>query len=481
MALTERGRVAGAVLGVALGVGGLGALRVATAVGAPSDPSAGVDVSYPTVATPLLSARRAPRVLTDAVARSRLDAALQAAVAGQNACAAVALPGRPGGRLLAAVDADHDLTPASTLKLVTAVTAIERLGADHRFATVARSVAPPDSDGVVRGDVALVGSGDPTLATPRYEEYVRSTPRLAADPLTALQGIVDQFRAAGVTRVDGAIVGDGTRFSGPEYLDAWKASYRSEGQVGPISALTVNHGFGAFPPPEPVDDAAAYAAGQLTILLERAGIAVAAESRSGSVGATTVDLAVLRSPPLSEIVAGMLTASDNTTAEMLLRATAFADGATPDTPGGTAIAVETLTGLGVSDTTDARMVDGSGLARDDRVSCRLLIDTLLAADANGFGAVVDGLADAGMSGTLATRFVGHPLAGRLHAKTGQLDGVAALAGMIDSATGGPPIWFAFVTNGEFSTTDGQARQQRVAEAVASYPDSPPADALAPAP
>lgn len=478
--MTGRGRAAGAVVGVVLTVAGAGALRAATAIGAAADPT-DTAARVAKVSTPLLSARRVPLVLTDAVARTRLDVALRAAVAGQHACAVVGLSGPPGRGALADVDADLELAPASTLKLVTAFAALERLGPTHRFATVAVATAAPDADGVVGGDVTIIGSGDPTLATPRYEDYVRSTPRLAADPLTPLQGIVDQFRTAGIRRIDGAIVGDGTRFAGPEYLDVWKASYRSEGQVGPISALTVNHGYAAFPPPAPVDDAAAYAADQLTILLDRAGIAVGGESRSGRAAANTVELAALHSPPLRDIVAGMLTSSDNTTAEMLLRAAAAEGRPTADTPTGAVIAVETLAAAGVTDTADARLFDGSGLARDDRVSCRLLLDTLLAADAHGFEAVVDGLADAATTGTLATRFVGHPLAGRLHAKTGQLDGVAALAGIIDSPTGGPPVWFAFISNGDFSTTDGQVRQQRVAEAIATYPDTLPPDELVPAP
>lgn len=56
------------------------------------------------------------------------------------------------------------MPPASTLKAITALYALEKLGADHRFAT--RLVATgPVSGGVVQGDLVLAGGGDPTLST----------------------------------------------------------------------------------------------------------------------------------------------------------------------------------------------------------------------------------------------------------------------------------------------------------------------------
>lgn len=65
---------------------------------------------------------------------------------------------------LEARGADRLMPPASTLKAITTLYALERLGADHRFAT--RLVATgPVSGGIVQGDLVLAGGGDPTLST----------------------------------------------------------------------------------------------------------------------------------------------------------------------------------------------------------------------------------------------------------------------------------------------------------------------------
>ncbi len=122
--------------------------------------------------------------------------------------------------------------------------------------------------------------------------------------------------------------------------------------------------------------------------------------------------------------------------------------------------------------------DGSGLAPSDRVTCETLIGALALASRPGFTAIDAGLAVAGRSGTLATRFVGDPLAGQLRAKTGQIAGVVGLVGVVDDDE---HLRFAFLANGNFGEAAGQALQARVARAVASYPDAPDPNVLVPAP
>jgi D-alanyl-D-alanine carboxypeptidase len=92
--------------------------------------------------------------------------------------------------------------------------------------------------------------------------------------------------------------------------------------------------------------------------------------------------------------------------------------------------------------------------------------------------VVDaGYADAGQTGTLALRFVETSLQGVLHAKTGQLNGVVGLAGVLDATPTRPEIRFAFLANGSFDQDGGQALQVALVETLASYPESPTADDL----
>ena len=301
LALTRRGRAVCAIGGaVLLGSGAVG-LRGAVA----SDGAAHAPFDAASPRTALFSARRVPEFWRSEAAARRLTVGLRETVAGTSACIAADAGGAP-----IAIDATTTLAPASTLKLATAVTVLALRGESFRFRTEVRG-RTPDVSGVIAGDLHLVGGGDPTLATPRYEDWVRATPRFAADPVTPLQGLVDALVDAGVTRVDGSVVGYGGRYAGPAFLPEWKPNYRTEGQVGPIGALTVNHGFGEFPPPTPVDDPARYAAEQLTTLLDRAGITVTGAARSEAAAQPPADpdaalLATIDSPPLRDIVAGML-------------------------------------------------------------------------------------------------------------------------------------------------------------------------------
>ena len=67
---------------------------------------------------------------------------------------------------------------------------------------------------------------------------------------------------------------------------------------------------------------------------------------------------------------------------------------------------------------------------------------------------------------MKTRFAGSPLAGRLRAKTGTLDNVVGLAGVIDDPTNER---FALLANGNFSLAGGQALQEAVMRPIAAAP------------
>ncbi len=465
MALTRRGRRASLALGVVLiGAAILIGKRAATV----DTPQVGESVVDP-VAVALFAPRRIPDFWRARLAGVNLDRRVAAAVPASGSCVMVTVDGVPIGR----AGSNDALAPASTMKILTGLAALEVLGADHRFVTQLRG-NEPDADGVITGDVVFVGGGDPTLATPRYEEYVRGNDRFRTDPLTSLQTLVDPLVARGVTQIDGNIVGDGTRYSGPTYLPSWKPNYRDEGQVGPIGALNVNHGFVDFPPPVPTDDPSAYAAEQLLTLLDRSGIEVRGDAIGASVAVTAESNPIVEvvSPTVRDIVAGMLTSSDNTTAEMLTREIALATDRPPTTTAGTEAIAEAMERRAVR-TDRLSALDGSGLSPESRLTCGTLIDAVNVADPT----IDEGYADAAESGTLAVRFVGSPFAGELHAKTGQLNGVVGLAGILDGSGARPEIRFAFLANGDFDQDGGQSLQAAVVEALSTYPEAPPVDEL----
>ena len=124
------------------------------------------------------------------------------------------------------------------------------------------------------------------------------------------------------------------------------------------------------------------------------------------------------------------------------------------------------------------LVDGSGLDRGNRLTCNLLVRTLGLAAKPGFETLFDGLPVAGQSGTLIDQMLGTPLQGKLRAKTGSLDGVAGLTGIIDV---GPTVRFAVIQTGDFNESVAPSLRRKAASVIGTFPDAPPADTLVPAP
>ena len=445
--MTRRGRTAARILALVLVAGAVACLLA----GLRDDrPALAEPAGDPTsAATPLLSARRIPYVFVDAVTEARLQASLDTFAAPYTACIAVDDAAGP----LARVRADQGLAPASTTKLLTAAAALHVLGPDHTFVTRASTDAA--------GNLYVTGAGDPVLTTPAYEARVRDTPRTATDPITPLSALADSIAASGVTSVN-AVVGDGSRHDDVPFLSEWKASYVDD--VGALSALTVDDGFAGT---TRVDDPALLAAQQLAAMLRARGITVG-DATTGTTPEGATEVGSVTSPPLADLVAGMLTSSDNLTAELLTREVGLARGGDGSTAAGTSAIVDALAELGVpTGALDVR--DGSGLAPTNRVTCDAILGALALGSRPEFAAIDRGLAVAGQSGTLVNRLRGDPLEGVLRAKTGQIDDVAGLAGIVDDAE---HLRFAFVVNDDFTTAGGQALQVELARLIAAYPDAP---------
>lgn len=444
------------------------------ALGAGGDPDQ--DPTAAPLATPAWSIRRVPQPVVDTVGAQRLQSGLDAELGGVEHCVVVTTGN--GGTVLAARNADGPLIPASSQKLFTAAAALEVLGPESRFQTTVVAPAPPDGGRV--DQLWLVGGGDPVLATPEFAAELANEPFYEQTDVvtTSLVELADAVVAAGVRQVPGGVHGDDSRYETVRYLPTWSDTYRTGGQVGPLGALTVNDGYQVLnPTPEPVDDPAIFAASELTRLLEERGVEVGAGAGRSTAPADASVVAAVESRPLVDIVGGLLRSSDNLTAELLVREIGLQVAGEGTTAAGTAAIGATLDELGVP-VEGLVLVDGSGLDRGDRATCGALVATLDVGERPGFTVLWDGLAVAGEAGTLRPRLQGSPLQGRLRAKTGALEGVSALAGLVDL---GRPLRFAFLGAGGFSEAEGLALRERVAGIVAAFPDAPPPDALMPAP
>ncbi|MEY2425822.1 MAG: hypothetical protein QOI61_1394, partial [Actinomycetota bacterium] len=311
----------------------------------------------------VLSPRRAPEFLQTFVADTRLAgriAALMRSLA-PTSCAVV----RADKAMVVAVNPDQLLVPASALKLTTAAAFLAKVGGTGHFTTVVRG-SKPDAAGTVKGDLIVVGSGDPMLAT---EGYV-STRKHPPTPATDIAKLVRQIVAAGVLRVTGGIAVSDDLHDAERRVPTWSAGYTASGDVGPLGALAVNDGFSAYSPSLIAAPDPAIAAGEsLRAGLTAAGVKiVGATHRVPRPPAAVNALASIASAPFAEIVAEMLRESDNNTAELLLKEMARrgAAAAAPVTrAAGVAARTAALEELGV-DAPAVQAIDGSGLDRSDR-------------------------------------------------------------------------------------------------------------------
>ncbi len=320
------------------------------------------------------------------------------------------------------------LAPASNEKLFTTAAALLRFGAAATLPTTLQAAPGTeiDANGVLRGDVYLVGGGDPTLGD------------------TGLQSLADQLVARGVVRIDGGVIGDESLFDtlrgGPD------SAYRPDGDLGGwLTALSWRHGRAGAAGP------AKGAATRLAALLKARKVKYERKPRAGKlsavsgggVAATDAEpLATLPSPTIANLIAQTNIPSENFYAEMLIKALGAHFGAGGTTAAGLAVARAQLATFGIH----PKMADGSGLSRIDHTTAREVVRLLeRMAGQDNAATWTASLPVAGRSGTLRNRMRGTAAAGRCAAKTGTLIGVSALSGYCTS-TGGARIAFSFIEN-----------------------------------
>jgi D-alanyl-D-alanine carboxypeptidase/D-alanyl-D-alanine-endopeptidase (penicillin-binding protein 4) len=412
----------------------VGACLLATGVAAPSAGAAGA-------ATPAGLGRLVDRALASGRAPGE-----RASVLVRDLGTGEALVGRDIGR---------PLIPASNEKLVTAAAAVAELGAQYRFRTELLSGDPLEADGVVRGALYVRGSGDPTLSTPAFA--VRFWRGRAA----RLTGLIAAARQEGLRRATGGVVADASAFDQRSWVATWKSSYLWV-ESPPISALPIDRGSG-----QPHGEAPPLHTAAVTRrFLGQAGVPAGAPAM-GRTPPDAVQLAVVASPPLETLLAHMLTWSDNWVAEQLLKAVGHASAGTGTTATGAAAARRMLTSAGAR-TDGVFVADGSGLSRANRLTTTAIVDLLSALYVSDGGqAVIRGLPIAARTGTLHTRMYGTAAAGRVRAKTGTLNGVSALSGVV-TCNSGRVLAFSILMNGPASATRKRAAQDRIAAAVAAY-------------
>ncbi len=283
---------------------------------------------------------------------ARLGRALQAPGVAPSRTSALAVDLRTG-EVVFEQNAARALAPASAEKLAVSFAALRLLGPGYRFRT--EVVGDGALVGRVwRGNLFLVGHGDPTLEA-------RDLRLLARD--VAAWGSPPRHRSHRRRRAPLRLA------AGRARLEAVASSASSR---APLSALSVDDvdARGA-------NGSAAAAAQAFTAALERRGIAVGRRPTTGRAPASALPLAQDLSEPLSAIVRTMNRDSDNFVSEMLLKelgASVARDGST--TAGARVVAGE-LRAAGVP-VAGVRIADGSGLSLLDRLTAQALVAILRA-------------------------------------------------------------------------------------------------------
>ncbi len=418
--------------------------------------------------TPVLSLRRAPQTLANSTSRSLLAASLTsvAQLAGDTSCLTVAIDHHQVFESGAAIA----VTPASNLKLLVASVALEVLGPDYTFSTQLKGVV---TDGVISGDLYFVGGGDPLLSTANYP----ATQKYSPTNVTPIEDLVAKLVDAGVTTIQGNVVGDDSRFDNERFAPGWGTAI-SGTEAGPIGALMVNDATRVLSANSTIrfGDPAIGAATNLISLLQSAGISVGGTAVSGKAAADLTLLAEQPSAPLSSVLAEMLNTSDDNTAEVILKELGVHAGVVGSRQAGIEVVTSTLAARGI-DTTQLVMRDGSGLDSADRASCAMMVQILERESlTNPIGI---GLPIAGRTGTLAHEFSGTSMVDRLHAKTGSLRNAKALSGYVTTPLG--EIEFSMILNLANASDPAKFRPlwSALATAFDSYPAGPPAALLQP--
>ena len=416
------------------------------------------------------------------------------------------------GRKLISVNPDRAFIPASNTKLFSIALALERLGPNKRFETRLEQ----------RGDdLVLVGSGDANLSgrVLPYQYNSESGPAL-----TVIDDLAAQVAARGIHEIPGDIVGDDTAFLYEPFARGWAAEDLVEDDGAPVSALVVNDNsfnvrlvpgtqdgapaqisvdpafpsleienraitgapddlhtlrfpetslwrvWGTIPVGTPahaerwaVADPAQFAAAALKYSLEQRGVHVAGAARAlhrlpGAVfnpPTPGTPIAAHNSQPLIEDLRLTAKISQNLHADLLLSDVA---GSRED---GLREMSAFLTSIGVPPD-QYRFYDGSGLSRMNLVTPQTVVTLLRFMSASSHSEDwMTLLPVSGVDGSLATRMTGPRIKGRIHAKTGSLNHVSALAGYAQTRKGDRLTFSIFINN----STAGVAEQRDLIDKI----------------
>ena len=318
------------------------------------------------------------------------------------------------------------LRPASTMKLLTAITALDQLGGSYQFRTSLR-YSGEVVDSVLTGNLYCVGGMDPMFDIIDMNAFVESVLGLGVKTIRGNLVAVTLFK-------DNLLLGEGW---------CWDDD---NPQLSPLLVSRKDEFMSKF-----------------VEMLRAAGVEVDAPITTGALPKESLTICT-RSHTLREILLPMMKDSDNLYAESVFYQAASTVASRPATAAhGRQAVKETLGKAGVKDI-QYRIADGSGLSLYNYVTPELMVKLLIYAyrHRNIYIELFPSLPVAGQDGTLKKRMVKSPANGRVRAKTGTVTGVTTLAGYCASLNGHMLV-FSIMNQGTLKIAEGRNFQDKVCE------------------
>ncbi|MBX3728604.1 MAG: D-alanyl-D-alanine carboxypeptidase/D-alanyl-D-alanine-endopeptidase [Candidatus Sumerlaeia bacterium] len=423
------------------------------------------------------------------------------------------------GRVLADINGDRLFVPASTRKLVSTAMALEYLGGSRVLETHIHAPTPPAGD-TIRGDLVVRAVGDPSW-----------TPGLRGGrPGTALlRQAARDVAARGVTRIEGDLVVDASRFRRPALIPEgweWSDFQTSDGPIPAVLSFDRNLASVRIEPAQPgqpvriafdsltnpfeltnrsvtgardsaptfvltrgldgihleatgslaantalgrrampVGRPVDFTAAEFAALLAAEGVRLAGSVR---ISTDSVPLGEILATVRSAPIAEIATVANRDSDNFLAESLYLLAGAELYSRGSYQSSLEAERRFWRTvgaDPADWVAADGSGLSRRNLVTPRAYVQLLQHSRRNPI--FVDTLAVSGRSGTLRYRLSESGMAGRVQAKTGTLTGVAGLAGTVRTSSGRTVLFAVLANNFASSPTPIRRDIDRVVERLAA--------------